>query len=164
MLQQVRTKTTCSTLEFFAEINERNPSCFHDCAAFLEHINKHFLKKFSNWISYYFFIWLESDHDAAINTITSMLQMEQILQSSNLTLDVYCGGTDIAMEIELPVEIIGKWLVRKIDQSKGNNKQARFLKFGPLTYIQNVIQMVEYLKKVSIKMQMVIRLTYLAIY
>ena len=157
-----------SQLQKFPRLNEANSVCvsanisqkqcgyFTDQSQLLEHLRNQLLPIIGSRCRCEFFIRFKRDRGvtnvftgAATNLITSILQMKQIINCSNVAFDVV-----IAAESEhLPVETISNWLHRNRNTDNGVNEfsnqsqQERKLEIK-VAYISNVLEMLNHLKEV----------------
>ena len=151
-----------SQLQKLPRLNESNSICvsanisekrqrgyFIDHTQFLEHLHNKLLPVFGYCHQLGFRIGLGSNNDAVTTTIASILQMRQIIDCSNVAIH-------LAKPIQydrLPIETISNWLHRNQNADNGRNEFAnqnhkeRVLEIE-MVYVQNVLEMLNHLKKV----------------
>ena len=157
-----------SQLQKLPRLNEANSVCvstnisqkqrgyFIDQSQLLEHLRNHLLPIIGSRCRCEFFIRFKRDRGvtnvftgAATNLITSILQMKQIINCSNVAFDVV-----IAAQFEhLPIGTISNWLHRSRNTDNGGNEFAnqsqheRILEIK-VAYISNLFEMLDHLKEV----------------
>ena len=122
-------------------IDQSEPSCFYDHSNVLEYLRNRLLPICDKSRGYEFCIGFESDANTARFVISSILQMDQIDRSSNLTF-----WLSTADRTKLPFEEISHWLHRSCDDG-GRRERSLTIK---LAEVENLVEVLTHLKEVFI--------------
>lgn len=138
-------------IEFNAEIKRHY---FSDHLHLLDYIRNQFLPICHLPHGYKFHLCFFTARNSATNAIESLLEMREIKSCSNVEIIIPIDSNSWMPreKIQLPVKAISKWLEESTDGLKNkakHHKEKRFLDVA-LFEIENVSQMLGYLKKVSI--------------
>ena len=123
------------------EIYQNDGRYFSSHSYLLDHFRNELLPLCGSSRGYKFNIHFHSEKIASTNVIASILQMDPIERCSTLEISL----RDLNRSMKLPIESISSWLHRKC---YGSSEKERFLRIYLDNYIQNSLEMGDYLKKV----------------
>ena len=148
-LQKLPRLNESNSISVWATVNQKRRDHFIDHTQLLEHLRNRLLPICGYCRRYEFCIGFGSNSDAVTNIITSILEMQQIIDCSNVGIRL---GIDYQNE-QLPVESISNWLQRNQHTDNGGNEftnqnqRERVLEIK-VAYILNVAEMWNHFKKV----------------
>ena len=126
----------------------------YDKSMLLTHLEQKLLPICDNCRSYGFFVdfWC-NPASSAKKLISSILQFDQIYRCSNVLINFKSFVVGGDFRIELPVDVVANWLNRSRTSNainaNGQMKVERILAIEIGTYIYNVSEMLDCLKKVK---------------
>ena len=144
-----------SKLQFLCNINYPTPylkSDFTDHSQLLEHVGKELLPICNACQTYKFEISFYWNYGTAKNVIAGILQFVEIDLCSDVQFSFCFDNGDGPADEELPIEVIGNWLNRTLDESSsGQGHKGRFLDIECQwnNKFENVEEMIDHLKKVK---------------
>ena len=145
-----------SKLQFLCNINYPTPYSepdFTDHSMLLEHIGKELLQICNACRSYKFEISFYWNYGTAKNVIAGILQFVEIDLCSDVQFSFCFDNGDGPAGEELPIEVIGNWLNRTLDESSsGQGHKGRFLDIECQwnNKFENVEEMIDHLEKVKV--------------
>ena len=125
---------------------------FTDHSMLLKHIGKELLPICNAWRSYKFEISFYWNYGTAKDVIAGILQFVEIDLCSDVQFSFCFDNGDGPADEELPIEVIGNWLNRTLDESSGGQgHKGRFLEIECQrnNNFENVEEMIDHLKKVK---------------
>ena len=127
-------------IRFYGCIDRNSNKSFGNYSALLNYLRETFLPIFNSSHRYEFRICFCSDQEFATTVTSSIMEMYQIKQCSNLKIELRTSF--LADPKQLPLEAISNWLNRKIDywmKFIARSPQEIFLKIY-MTFIQNAME------------------------
>ena len=137
------------SIRFFGCINRNGNKSFGNYSALLNYLSESILPIFDSSRRYEFRIGFCSDGEFATTVTSSIMEMSQIKQCSNLKIELRTSF--LADPKQLPLEAISNWLNRKIDYGMkfiARSPQEIFLKIY-MTFIQNAMEICDQITKVT---------------
>ena len=151
-LQKLPRLNESNSISVWATVNQKRRDHFIDHTQLLEHLRNLLLPIFRNCRRYEFRISLGSDKDTVANIVTSILEVQQVNECSNV--GIHLGEVrPFRYDYRLPVETISNWLHRSRNADNGENefsnqKQRERVLEIEAVYISNVLEMLNHLKEV----------------
>ena len=147
-LQKLSRLHETNSICVWATVNQKGRGYFIDHTQLLEHLRNRLLSICGYCRQYKFLISLKSDKGTVANIITSILQMQQVNECSNVGISLVIPN----QYEQLPIETISNWLHRnhRNTDNGGNefvNHKERLLEIN-IAYISNLVEMLNHFKKV----------------